>query len=283
LFLNIAFFTLFERKLIARFHIRKGPNKVSFIGLLQPLLDALKLLTKQRYTPIFRNKFIYNLTPNLVLLLALSVWQFIPFFYNRNSHSIRLLWYLVLARIMVFFSLISGWSSNNKYSLMGILRGAATTIRYEATYIFCLLAIRIIFSTLRMKRFFFQIDPILTLISPILAICLLAEIHRTPFDFRERERELVRGYSTEYSGKHFAFLFLGEYSILLFNSILLGLVTIGILNPFWITVITLLIATLFTNIRITLCRYRYDLLIIFNWKLLLPLTLTLILIILPYL
>jgi len=281
--LIIAFFTLFERKLMACFHIRKGPNKVRFLGLLQPLLDALKLLTKQRYTPIFRNKFLYNLTPRLVLLIALSVWQFIPFLFSTRTHRIRIIWYLVLVRIIVFFSLIRGWSSNNKYSLIGVLRGAATTVSYEATYIFCILLISITFSTLNLKRFLFHLDPILLSILPILLICLLAEIHRTPFDFRESERELVSGYNTEYGGKNFAFLFLGEYSILLFNSILCGLFLFNLNNPFWLTILTLLIAIIFTNIRITLCRYRYDLLIQINWKLLLPITLLTILITLPFL
>jgi len=279
----IAFFTLFERKLIARFHIRKGPNKVRFLGLLQPLLDALKLLTKQSYTPINSNKFIYNLSPSLILIFALAIWQFIPFCYSVNSHRISLLGYLVLIRIIVFFNMMRGWSSNNKYSLLGTLRGAATTISYEATYIFCILFISITFSTFSIKSFFYHLDPFLLILFPLLLTCLLAEIHRTPFDFSERERELVSGYNTEYRGKHFAFLFLGEYSILLFNCILLGLIIFGIANPIWITAITLLTSVLFTNIRITLCRYRYDLLIILNWKYLLPITLLTILIFIPLL
>jgi NADH:ubiquinone oxidoreductase subunit H len=110
---------------------------------------------------------------------------------------------------------------------MGILRGAATTISYEATYMFCILLVGIVFSTVRLKRFLYHGNPILLPVFPLILICLLAEIHRTPFDFRERERELVRGYNTEYRGKHFAFLFLGEYSILLFNRILIGLLLFG--------------------------------------------------------
>jgi len=268
---------------MASFHIRKGPNKVSFAGLLQPLLDALKLLTKQGYTPLFRNKLIYNTTPSLVLLLSLIVWQFIPLFFRNSNHRIGLLWYLVIGRVMVFFRLLRGWSSNNKYSLIGILRGAATTIRYEATYIFVILLISLTFSTTNLKRFQYHLDPVNLIILPLIFICLLAEIHRTPFDFRERESELVRGYNTEYGGKNFAFLFLGEYSILLFNCILARLFVIGHTNPIWITILTLAFSVLFTNIRITLCRYRYDLLINLNWKLLLPLTLTTILITFPFL
>jgi len=269
--LIIAFFTLFERKLIARFHIRKGPNKVSFLGLLQPLVDAIKLLTKQTWTPYHANKTIYHIAPCLVLIQALIIWQFIPFSYHFINCRRNLLWYLIFGSISVFFGIIRGWRRNNKYSLIGTLRFAASTISYEATLIFCILTITFLYSTVNIKRFLYHKDFIILLISPIFFISILAELHRTPFDFSERERELVSGYNTEYSGKAFAFLFLGEYSILLFNRILLRTLFLGFNNIFFTIIRTLLITFLFTNIRVSLCRYRYDLLIEINWKLILPL------------
>jgi len=192
-----------------------------------------------------------------------------------------MLWYLVLRRVIVFFSMIRGWRRNNKYSLMGILRRAARTIRYEATFIFCILLLSITYSTFNFNSFFEHKDWFAWIIFPIILISMLAELHRTPFDFSERERELVRGYNTEYRGKSFAFLFLGEYSMLLFNSILLRVIFIGINNMFVVTLSTLGFTVLFTNIRVTLCRYRYDLLIETNWKLLLPVTIYLVIIFSP--
>jgi len=144
---------------------------------------------------------------------------------------------------------------------MGTLRSAARTISYEATFIFCILFLAITYSTLDIASFYAHEDYLIFVILPIIFIRILAELHRTPFDFRESERELVSGYNTEYRGKAFAFLFLGEYSILLFNRILLSVLFIGIDNMLVTTISTLLFTVLFTNIRVTLCRYRYDLLI----------------------
>jgi NADH:ubiquinone oxidoreductase subunit H len=276
--LIVAFFTLFERKLMASFHIRKGPNKNSFIGIIQPLLDALKLLTKQRYYPIYSNKFIYNLAPRLVLVISVFIWQFLPFSINNINHSINMIWYLVFMRVIVFFNIMRGWSRNNKYSLIGILRSAATTIRYEASFMFCILFLCVIFYTFNISRFYYHGDYFMLIILPFIFISIIAELHRAPFDFRESERELVRGYNTEYRGKHFAYLFLGEYSILLFNSIFMSIVFVGIDNIIVLRFSTILFTVLFTNVRVSVCRYRYDLLIMFNWKLLLPIIIILVII-----
>jgi len=270
----IASFTLFERKMIARYHIRKGPNKTRFLGILQPLIDALKLLTKQSYLPVSGNKFIYNLAPSLVLIISLFIWHFLPFGIARISHSISIVWYLVFSSIIVFFNIIRGWRSNNKYSLIGILRGAATTISYEASFIFCILFLTLAYFTFNVSRFYYHKDALVFVIFPMIFISIMAELHRTPFDFSESESELVSGYNTEYRGKNFAYLFLGEYSILLFNRMLVRILFFNTNNIFLTSVITLLVRILFINIRITLCRYRYDLLMIFNWKILLPLILT---------
>jgi len=276
LLLIIAFFTLFERKIMAGFHIRKGPNKVSYWGLLQPLVDAIKLLSKQKYDPVHSNKFIFNIAPSVALVISLFIWHFLPFIITRANYSISLAWYLVISRVIVFFNMISGWSSNNKYSLIGILRGAATTIRYEASFIFSVLFLCLLYHTFDISSFYEHEDYLVLVIFPFIFIRILAELHRTPFDFSESESELVSGYNTEYSGKDFAYLFLGEYSMLLFNCILISILFFGSTNMFLLCISTLILRLLFVNIRITLCRYRYDLLIIFNWKVLLPIILIIV-------
>jgi len=145
-----------------------------------------------------------------------------------------------------------------------MLRGAATTIRYEASFMFCILFLTIIYFTFNISRFYIHKDVLNLIILPMIFIRIISELHRTPFDFSERERELVRGYNTEYGGKNFAFLFLGEYSILLFNRMLVRVLFLGVNHILIVSIATLLIRILFINIRITLCRHRYDLLIMFN-------------------
>ena len=119
--LTVAFFTLFERKVIGLFHLRVGPNKVSFIGLLQPLLDAFKLLTKQNLTPFRANKFIYNLAPIIALILSLFVWITIPNIYLILSINYSIVLFFCISSIIVFSVLIAGWSSNSKYRLIELI------------------------------------------------------------------------------------------------------------------------------------------------------------------
>lgn len=274
--LSVAFFTLFERKVIGLFHSRVGPNKVSFIGLLQPLLDAFKLLTKQSITPLRSNKFVYNLSPHLSLFLALFTWLTIPLFYSVINLNYSFLIFFCISSIIVFSVLLSGWSSNSKYSLIGRLRSIAQSISYEAVirtlvviFTFCIFSFSIIsFFTISCFLFFF--------IFPIWFICILAETHRAPFDFSESESELVSGFNTEYSGAYFAFLFLSEYAILLYSCFLITFIFFNWLllsRIFYVLTISLLISYFFIWVRITYCRFRYDLLMIFAWKSLLPIVL----------
>jgi len=157
-----------------------------------------------------------------------------------------------------------GWRSNNKYALIGMLRGAASTVRYESTFLFRVLFVSLAYFSFNISGFYAVKDFIVLFAFPVIFIRILAELHRTPFDFSESESELVSGYNTEYGGKNFAYLFLGEYSMLLFNRAFLSVILIQVKNIFVICFSTLIITLLFINIRITLCRYRYDLLIIFN-------------------
>lgn len=258
------------------FHNRIGPNKVSFVGLLQPLLDAFKLLTKQSITPLRSNKFVYNMSPHLSLFLALFTWLTIPFFYSVVNLNYSFLMFFCVSSIIVFSVLLSGWSSNSKYSLIGSLRSIAQSISYEAVirtlvviFIFCV-------SSFSIARFFSMSSFLFFFLFPIWFVCMLAETHRAPFDFRESESELVSGFNTEYSGAYFAFLFLSEYAILLYSCFLIIFIFFNwflTYSIFFVVLISLLISYFFIWVRITYCRFRYDLLIIFAWKSLLPIAL----------
>lgn len=277
LLLSVAFFTLFERKVIGLFHLRVGPNKVSFIGLVQPLLDAFKLLSKQNLTPFRANKLVYNMAPIIGLFLAIFVWLTIPNYYILLSINYSLVLFFCLGSILVFSVLISGWSSNSKYSLIGRLRSVAQSISYESVFRTLIVLVLILMTSYSIRSLFMQSSVLYLFILPIWVICTLAETHRAPFDFSESESELVSGFNTEYSGAYFAFIFLAEYAMLLYSCFLLTYLFFIWLIPFnliFITIVSLFFRFFFTWVRITYCRYRYDMLIIISWKILLPLALS---------
>lgn len=278
LLLTVAFFTLFERKVIGLFHNRLGPNKVSFIGLLQPLLDAFKLLSKQTITPLRSNKFTYHASPHLALILALFIWITMPSLYLVLSMNYSLVIFFCIGSIIVFSVLLAGWSSNSKYSLIGSLRSVAQSISYESVFRTLIVLVLILLMSFSIRRSLSLSSIIFLPLLPIWIICTLAETHRAPFDFRESESELVSGFNTEYSGAYFAFIFLSEYTVLLYSCMLISLLFFGWFIPhtiFFIVLITLFFRFVFIWIRITFCRFRYDILIITSWKVLLPLVLIL--------
>lgn len=274
--LSVAFFTLFERKCIGLFQSRVGPNKVSLVGLLQPLLDAFKLLSKQRVTPLQSNKFVYNRAPHIALGLALFVWLTMPRSYLILSMNYSLLLFFCVSSVMVFSVLLSGWSSNSKYSLIGALRSVAQSISYEA--VFSTLTVLMVFLMLSysIRSSVEQCSILYIILLPLWFICSLAETYRAPFDFRESESELVSGFNTEYAGAYFAFIFLSEYAIILYSCMLISYLFfrfLGVNYILFFVFVALLISFTFIWVRVTFCRFRYDILIISSWKILLPLTL----------
>lgn len=268
------------------FHNRFGPNKVSFIGLVQPLLDAFKLLTKQNLVPLRSNKLTYHISPQIALILSLFVWLTIPSLYFILILNYSLLIFFCISSIMVFAVLLAGWSSNSKYSLIGSLRSVAQSISYESVFSTLLVLVAFLLLSFSVRSSFTQSSPIFFYFLPIWVICTLAETHRAPFDFSESESELVSGFNTEYSGAYFAFLFLAEYGVILYSCVLLTYLFLSWLVPVRtvpIIIVSLFVRFVFIWIRITFCRFRYDMLIITSWKILLPLTLILFLIYLPLL
>lgn len=288
--LAIAFFTLLERKALGYFQLRKGPNKVGLAGLPQPLADALKLFTKELNTPSFANLAPFFIAPILGLFLALILWTLYP--HSRPSIFIQfgILLFLSLSRFNVYTTLIAGWASNSKYALLGALRRAAQTISYEVSISLILLSPLIIIKSLNLVNIFSnQITPLILLFPVLFSTWFtttLAETNRTPFDFSEGESELVSGFNTEYRGGSFALIFIAEYINIIIISLLRAVLFIIILTPLilkdlLITLFTLIIAFAFLWARGTLPRIRYDRLIALTWKIFLPISLSLILLILP--
>lgn len=282
--LSVAFFTLFERKVIGLFHLRWGPNKVSFVGLIQPILDALKLFTKQNLTPLRSNKFVYHLAPQSGLFLAYFVWLTLPNVYLIVSINYSLVLFFCVGSILVFSVLIAGWSSNSKYRLIGSLRRVAQSISYESVFSTLVVILIILIFSYSIRSLFVQSSLLFMFFLPIWLICTLAETHRSPFDFREAESELVSGFNTEYSGANFAFIFLSEYAVLLYSCVLITYIFFMFFLP--INLLAVIGMALFISfvsiwIRITFCRFRYDMLIIISWKVLLPLVLCIFLCFIP--
>lgn len=282
--LSVAFFTLFERKVIGLFHLRLGPNKVSFIGIVQPLLDALKLFTKQGLTPLRANKLVYHLAPQIGLFLAYFVWLTLPNIYLIVSINYSLVLFFCVGSVMVFSVLISGWSSNSKYRLIGSLRSVAQSISYESVFSTLIVLLMILIFSYSIRSLFVQSSVLFLFLLPIWTICTLAETHRAPFDFSESESELVSGFNTEYSGANFAFIFLSEYAVLLYSCVLMTYIFFICFIPvnlFFIVSVALFLSFVFIWIRITFCRFRYDMLIIISWKVLLPLVLCIFICFIP--
>ena len=283
---SVAFYTLFERKAIGLFHTRVGPNKVSFIGLVQPLLDALKLFTKQNLVPLRANKFVYALAPQIGLFLALFVWLTLPNLYLIVSINYSIVLFFCVGSVIVFSVLLSGWASNSKYSLIGSLRSVAQSISYESVFRTLIVILMILMLSYSIRSLFTQSSILFLLFLPVWVICTLAEGHRAPFDFCESESELVSGFNTEYAGANFAFIFLAEYAMLLYSCFLITYIFFICFLPARIVLVTVVasfFSFVFVWIRITFCRFRYDILMIMSWKILLPAVLCLFLGFIPVL
>lgn len=272
----VAFVTLLERKILGYIQIRKGPNKVGYIGLLQPFSDAVKLFTKEQTIPIISNFIVYYLCPVFSLFLSLLVWRVIPYDVGLVRFNISILFFFCCLGIGVYRVIVAGWASNCKYSLLGRLRRVAQTISYEVRLALILLSFIILLGGFSLELFVkYQRHSWFILISLPLrmvwfASCL-AETNRTPFDFAEGESELVSGFNTEYRRGGFALIFIAEYSRILFIRVLFVIIFIG-RRPCRVSFYlkSMLIAFVFVWVRGTLPRLRYDKLIYLAWKRFLP-------------
>nr|YP_010373771.1 NADH dehydrogenase subunit 1 [Ninus insignis]UPI55272.1 NADH dehydrogenase subunit 1 [Ninus insignis] len=277
--LSVGFITLMERKTLGYIQLRKGPNKVGFLGLLQPFSDGIKLFFKEQTYPYYSNFIIYYLSPIFMLILSFSLWVLFPYFINVYNFNFGLLFFLCCTGMGVYGVMLSGWSSNSKYSLLGCFRSIAQTISYEVSMAMIMLCLIIFIFNYNFVMFMlYQNNCWFIFFSMPLFFCwlssCLAETNRAPFDFSEGESELVSGFNVEYSGAGFSFIFLSEYMNILFMSMLSVIMFMGcnIISLTFYLKITFLVFW-FIWVRATLPRLRYDKLMMLTWKIFLPISL----------
>nr|YP_009343013.1 NADH dehydrogenase subunit 1 [Cambaroides dauricus]APS87227.1 NADH dehydrogenase subunit 1 [Cambaroides dauricus] len=277
--LGVAFVTLLERKILGYIQFRKGPNKVGFLGLLQPFSDAVKLFLNEQMKLSFTNFLPYYISPVFSLFISLIMWSILPYESGLLNMNLGVLFILCCLSSGVYPLMMAGWSSNCKYSLLGSLRAVAQTISYEVSLALILLSFIFLVESFNFKVFVEYQEKMWFLwislpLSMIWFSSCLAETNRTPFDFSEGESELVSGFNTEYSSGGFALIFMAEYSSILFMSMIFILLFLGT-SP--LSVIFYLQVTgmsfVFIWVRGTLPRFRYDKLMYLAWKSFLPVSL----------
>nr|AML25705.1 NADH dehydrogenase subunit 1 [Staphylinidae sp. BMNH 1274192] len=276
---GVAFLTLLERKVLGYIQIRKGPNKVGFMGIPQPFSDAIKLFSKESLYPLMSNFNFYYCSPIFNLFLSLLLWMCMPFLTILFNFNMGFLFFLCVSSLSVYTVMIAGWSSNSNYSLLGGLRSVAQTISYEVSLALILLSFLFLTLSLNMLMFMkyqsmlwflFLMFPL----SMIWFVSSLAETNRTPFDFAEGESELVSGFNVEYSSGGFALIFLAEYASILFMSMICVLLFMGSDIYSWMFFLKLGFMSFFwVWVRGTLPRFRYDKLMYLAWKSFLPVSL----------
>nr|ALO77089.1 NADH deshydrogenase subunit 1 [Paramarygmus sp. PAR01] len=278
---GVAFLTLLERKVLGYIQIRKGPNKVGFMGLLQPFADAVKLFTKEQTFPLLSNFNIYYFSPLMNLFISLLLWMMMPFISVGLNFNLSLLFFLSVASLSVYTIMMAGWSSNSSYALLGGLRSVAQTISYEVSLALILMSFIYLTLSFNLIDYFFYQNYIwfLFLCFPLCYMWIisgLAETNRTPFDFAEGESELVSGFNVEYSSGSFAMIFLAEYASILFMSMMCVMLFLGgDLISFFFFVKLVFVSFIWIWVRGTLPRFRYDKLMYLAWKSFLPSSLNL--------
>ena len=306
----VAYLVLFERKLIARMQSRWGPTRVGPHGLLQPLADAIKLLTKEDFIPGGAFRLTYLLAPFLSLVAALMAFAVIPFgpVYHVGGRevasqisdlNIGLLFILSVSSMGVYGIVLAGWSSNSKYSLLGGLRSSAQMISYELAVSLSLVGVLLLSGSLSLRAIVdaqagtdWGFLPRWNIFPQIIGfgcffIAAIAETNRLPFDLPEAETELVAGYHTEYSSMKFAMFFMAEYANMVTVSCMATILFLGgwhgptfgpavlqaILPLLWFSLKVFCFLFVYIWMRATLPRFRYDQLMAFGWKLLVPVAL----------
>ncbi len=311
LIFGAAMMVLAERRLSAFIQNRLGPNRVGPGGFMQPFADVVKLLLKEDIVPVKSNRFIHDLAPMISITVALSAFAIVPFgdtieIFGRQVNlviadvDIGILYLLALSSIGVYGISLAGWSSNNKYSLLGGLRSSAQMISYELVMGLSLIGVLMISGTLRLDEiiagqsgYWWGVIPKWNIFcQPVALITFMiasfAETNRLPFDLPEAEPELVGGYHTEYAGMKFGLFFLAEYANVLTASAIITTLFLGgwqipwfehfsispallsLLQVFAFIVKVVLLILLFIVVRWTIPRFRYDQLMRIGWKIMLP-------------
>ena len=302
LLLAVAYLTLWERKLLGWMQNRPGPNRVGPWGLLQPMADGLKLLTKELIMPTAAAKGLFYVGPVMAIMPALAAWAVVPFapdFALANVNA-GILLVMAITSIEVYGVIIAGWASNSKYAFLGALRASAQMVSYEIVMGFCFLIVIMVTGSMNLTAIVLSqgkgsfADMGLGLLSwnwlPLLPIFFIymisavAETNRHPFDVVEGEAEIVAGHMVEYSGMGFAVFFLAEYAAMWLVSILAAIMFLGGWLPpvdalsfipgwIWLGLKTAAVVSMFIWIRATFPRYRYDQIMRLGWKIFIPVTL----------
>jgi len=283
---------LLERKLLGRFQGRLGPNRVGPLGLMQPLADVFKLLSKENYRPTNAVGLLWVASPALVILSAVAILAIIPFgdvkdgvgFYGIDV-SIGILYAFAFGSISFYGLLLGGWASGSKYSFLGAMRAAAQLVSYEVSMGLALLGVILMAGSLSLVEIanaqaatiWYVIPQIVGFL--IFMVAAFAETNRAPFDLAEADAELVAGYNTEYGGMRFGSFFMAEYMEMFVLSGIAAAMFLGgwhgpgpgWLDPIWMLLKILALIIVFIWVRATLPRLRYDQLMTLGWKVLLPL------------
>jgi NADH-quinone oxidoreductase subunit H len=300
----VAYLTLWERKLLGWIQVRHGPNRVGPFGLLQPIADALKLLTKELIRPSAASNGLFRLGPIMAIMPALAAWVAVPFGPEAVLANVNagLLVILAITSIEVYGVIIAGWASNSKYAFLGALRASAQMVSYEIAIGFCFLVVVMVSGSLNLVDIVnsqargMAASQGLNFLSwnwlpllPIFFVYLIsgvAETNRHPFDVVEGEAEIVAGHMVEYSGMGFAIFFLAEYASMWLISVLAVLMFLGGWLPpidsavfnwipgwIWLGLKTFVVVSMFIWIRATFPRFRYDQIMRLGWKIFIPVTL----------
>jgi NADH-quinone oxidoreductase subunit H len=303
LLVAVAYLTYAERKVLALMQLRKGPNVVGWFGLLQPLADGLKLLTKETIIPAGANRVLFIAAPMLTFVLAMVAWAVIPFGDGivLSNINVGILYLFAISSLGVYGIIVAGWASNSKYAFLGALRSAAQMVSYEVSIGFVIITVLVCVGSLNLSDIvraqghgwfgipwlsgWFVFTPLMPMFV-IFFVSGLAETNRSPFDLVEGESELVGGYFVEYSAMVFALFYLGEYANMILISATTSILFLGgwlplinvwpltlIPGPIWFAAKISLLLFGFLWVRATFPRFRYDQLMRLGWKVFLPLSL----------
>jgi len=285
--LVVMFNVFLERRIVARWQDRRGPNRVGPFGLLQLIADVIKLFTKDDWVPRFADRPVFVMAPTVVMITGILSFSVIPFAPRIGivDLNIGLLFFFAMSSMAVYSVVLGGWASNSKYSLLGGMRAAAQMLSYEVFLALSLAGVVALSGSFNLrdivaaqeKHGWFIVPQILGFF--VFLIAGIAETHRLPFDLPEADSELIAGYHSEYSSMKFGMFFVGEYvGITLISAMIVTLFFGGWLGPglppiTWFIIKTFFFICLFFLLRATLPRPRFDQLMAYGWKAMLPLSL----------